>query len=194
MQIRVLDEAGVRRHPIAGLDHDDVAGNDLVGRDSLALAVADHGRFGRCKRHQRSNGALGARLLEEAEQGVEHDDEQDDDRLIGQGGLARILQQPLDHGDDGGDEQDDHQEVLELLDQPRPPGRFRRALELVRTVLLEAPLRLRCGSSRAPGPRPAPRPPPAPARDGARSQECRRARHPRDVDHRPVRSRCRLDF
>ena len=98
--------------------------------------------FGRRERHQRPHRALGARLLEEAEQGVEDDDRQDDDGLVGQGGLARILQQPFDHRDDGGDEQDDHQEVLELLEQPPPPGRFRRALQPVRPVLLEAPLRL----------------------------------------------------
>ncbi len=68
---------------------------------------------------------------------------QDDDRLVGQRGLARILQQPFDHRDDGGDQQDDHQEVLELLEQPLPPRRFRRALELVRSVLLQALLGLR---------------------------------------------------
>jgi hypothetical protein len=83
VKICIFDEAGVRRHSIAGLDHDDVAGNDLLGRDSLALAVANDRCFGRGKSHQRANGALGARLLDETEQGVEYDDEQDDDRLIG---------------------------------------------------------------------------------------------------------------
>ena len=67
---------------------------------------------------------------------------EDDDRLVGQGAFARILQQPFDHRDDDGDEQDDHQEVLELLEQPLPPRRFRRALQLVRSVLIEALLRL----------------------------------------------------
>ena len=118
-----------------------------MGGDALALAVANHRRFGCGKGHQRANRAFGARFLEEAEQGVQHDDEQDDDGLVGQGGLARVLQQPFDHRDDGGDEQDDHQEVLELLDQPCPPGCFRGALELVRTVSLKASLRL--GSAQA---------------------------------------------
>ena len=48
------------------------------------------------KGHQRPHRTLGARFLEKAEQGVQHDDRQDDDRLVGQGALARVLQQPLD--------------------------------------------------------------------------------------------------
>ena len=73
-----------------------------------------------------------------AEHRVEHHDHRDDDRLVGQGGFARILQQPFDHRDDDGDQQDDDQEVLELLEQPLPPRRFGRALELVRAVTVEA--------------------------------------------------------
>ena len=131
----------VRRDLVAGLDQHDVAWDDLVGRDALALAVADHRGFRRGQRHQRAHRFFGARLLEEAQQRIEDDDHQDDDRLVGQRALARILQQPLDHRDDSRDQKDDDEEVLELLEQPLPPRRFRRALEPVRTVLLEAVLR-----------------------------------------------------
>ena len=85
--------------------------------DALALAVADDRRFRRGQRHQRAHRLLGARFLDEAEQGIEHDDRQDDDGLVGQRALARILQQPFDHRDHGGDQQDDDQKVLELLEQ-----------------------------------------------------------------------------
>ena len=105
--------------------------------------------FGGRKGHQRAHRALRPRLLEIAEHGVQHDDRQDDDGLVGQGGFARILQQPLDPRNDRRNQQDDDQEILELLGEPPPPWRFRRALQLVRSVLVETPLRLRRRSSRA---------------------------------------------
>ena len=142
VEIGLLDDAGVGRHPVTGLHQHDIAGHDLVGGDALALAIADHGRFGGGERHQRPHRALGPRLLEEAEQRVEHDDRQDDDGLVGQRGLARVLQQPLDHRDDRGHQQDDDEEILELLEQPLPPRCLRGALQPVRSVLLQTPLRL----------------------------------------------------
>ena len=142
MQIRIFDQARVRRDSISGLDHDDVAGDDLLGGDALTLTVADHRRFRCGQRHQRANGTFRARFLEKAEQRIEYDDEQDDDGFVGKRGLARVLQQPFRHRNDGGHEQDDHQEVLKLLEQPPPPRGFRGALEPVRTMLLEAPVRL----------------------------------------------------
>jgi hypothetical protein len=76
----------------------------------LALAVADTVDSGAASAISARPNVLGPRLLEEAEQRVEHDDAGDDDGFVGQGGLARVLQQPLRHRDDGGHEQDDHQE------------------------------------------------------------------------------------
>ena len=58
--------------------------------------VANDRRFGCSKGHQGAHRVLGPRLLQKAEQGVRDDDRQDDDRLVGQGGLARVLQQPFD--------------------------------------------------------------------------------------------------
>ena len=138
LEIRDFDKPGVGRNLVAGFDLDDVAGNEVMGRDALSLAVADDGRFGRGKCHQRAHRFLGARLLDEAERRVQGDDHQDDDRFVGQGAFARVLQQPLHHGDDDGDQQDDDEDVLELLQQAHPPRRFRRALELVRAICVEA--------------------------------------------------------
>ena len=141
LKIRRFDEPGVGRDLVAGFDQDDVAGNDVMGCDPLSLAVANDGGFRRGQRHQGPHGLLGARLLDEAEHRVQDDDRHDDDRLVGKRGLARVLQQPFDNRDDRRDQQNDHQEILELLQQPLPPRRFRRTLQPVRPVLLEAPPR-----------------------------------------------------
>ena len=142
LQVRNLDDPGVRRDLVAGFHQHDVAGHDLGRRDALALAVTHDCRLGRSQRHQRPHRLFGPRFLDETQHCIQHDDRHDDNRLVGQGGLARVLQQPLDHRDDDGDEQNDHQEVLELLDQPRPPRRFRGALQLIGPVLSQSPLRL----------------------------------------------------
>ena len=146
-QVRRLDQAGIRRDLVAGLDQHDVAGHDLVRRNPQPLAAADHRGFRRGQRHQRTHGFLGARFLDEAQHRIEDDDRENHDRLVGQRGLARILQQPLDHRDHGRDQEDDDEEILELLQQPLPPGRFRRALEPVGTVLLQAALRFGRGEA-----------------------------------------------
>ena len=148
LQVCAFDDAGVGGDLVPGLDQHEVAGNDIVGRDPLALAVADHGGLGRGKGHQCPHRLLGPRLLDIAEQGVQHDDRENDDRLVGQGGLARVLQQPFEHRDGDGDQQDDHQEALELLEQPPPPGRLRRAREPIGPMQVQALLRF--GSAQAP--------------------------------------------
>ena len=99
-----------------------------------ALSIAHDGRFRRGKCHQCPHGLLRARLLDEAERRIQDDDHHDDDRFIGQGGFARILQQPFHHGDHDGNQQDDDKDVVELLQQTHPPRRFRRALQLVRAI------------------------------------------------------------
>ena len=141
-QVGAFDDARVGRDLVAGLDHHDVAGNDVVGRDPPSFAVANHGRFGSGKGHQRPYRLLGPRFLDIAQQGVEHDDRQNDDGLVGQGQLARLLQQPFGHRYGDGDQQDDHQEALELLEQPPPPGRFRSALQPIGPMEVQAPPRL----------------------------------------------------
>ena len=141
-QVGAFDDARIGRDLVAGLDHHDVAGNDVVGRDPPSFAVANHGRFGSGKGHQRPHRLLGPRFLDVAQQGVEHDDRQNDDGFVGQGRLARLLQQPFGHRYGDGDQQDDHQEALELLEQPPPPGRFRGALQPVGPMEVQAPLDL----------------------------------------------------
>ena len=106
-EIGVLDDAGVGRDLVSGFHQDDVAGHDLMGGDALAFPVADHGRFRSRQRHQRAHRTLRPRFLKESQQRVEDHDGRDDDRLIGQGGFARVLQQPFDHRDHDGEQQND---------------------------------------------------------------------------------------
>ena len=141
LKVRHLDEAGIRRNLVAGFDQHDVAGDDVMGRDALPIAVANDRGLRRGQRHQRADRFLRARLLDEPEHRVEDDDRHDDDRFVGQRALARVLQHPFDHRNHNGDQQDDHQEIFELLQQPFPPRRFRRALQPVRAVLLQAIVR-----------------------------------------------------
>ena len=82
---------------------------------------------------QRFERALGAILLHEPEQHGEQHDDRDDH------GLERVAHQP---GQGGRDEQDDHQDVLELVDQRVPGGPARRRDQLVRAVLGQPALRL----------------------------------------------------
>ncbi len=142
LEVGALDDPRVGRDLIASLDQNDVARNDFMGRDALALARANDRRFRSCNVHQCAHRFFGPCLLHEAENGVQGDDRQDDDRLVRERGLARILQQPFDDRNDHGDEQDDDQKIYELIEQATPPGRLRRAFERIRSVECDPPLRL----------------------------------------------------
>ena len=140
VEIGVLDDAGVGRNLVAGLDQHDVAGHDLVRATrwrSPSRITVDSGAASAIRARTEVPRAPPGK----SRAGRSAPRSQDDDRLIGQRAFARVLQQPFDHRDDDGDEQNDDKEILELLEQPLPPGRLGRALELVRTVLLEPPLR-----------------------------------------------------
>ena len=102
-----LGEAEVRRDQPARLEEHDVP-DDEVGRgDVRRRTVTDHPGLRRRHRVQRLDRLLGAERLDHADGRVEHDDDDDGD---GVDGLAH------EAGDDGGrDEQQDH-DVLDLLD------------------------------------------------------------------------------
>ena len=62
-------DAGVCRNLVSGLDQQDVAGNDVVGCDALALAVAHDRGFGAASAI-RARTDFPPAILHEAEQGV----------------------------------------------------------------------------------------------------------------------------
>jgi hypothetical protein len=76
-----VQQACVGEDGVAGLEHDDVAGDQLARLDVPLVAVADHaGRAGR-ERAEREERSLGAALLERANAGVDEDDDEHHHRV-----------------------------------------------------------------------------------------------------------------
>ena len=96
---------------------------------SRLLAVADDLGVGRRHLLQRGQRLLGLRLLHHAEDGVEHDDGHDRNRIDD-------LAQQERH--DGRHDQDDDQEVVELVEQQLEEAGARALRQLVGTVSFKA--------------------------------------------------------
>ena len=135
-----MNQARVGGNGVALFDEDEVAGHDLRRRNALPFAIAHHVRVGRRHLAQCGHRRFRARLLDIAHDGVEQHDGEDRDRFVGQRRFA--LDQPQCAGNRGGDEQQNHQHVLELREE-LPPTRhwlFRR--QLVAAIAFEARPRL----------------------------------------------------
>ena len=111
-------EAPVGRHAVACLQQQDVAGHHVVGSDLVADAVAPHAGLAGQHRLQRGQAALGAVLLVEADERIDHDHGQDHQRVLGAADQR---------GQDRRAEQDQDQDALELREQ-HTPGRACRCL------------------------------------------------------------------
>ena len=70
------DDPAVRGHLVAGGEQHDVADDDLLGRDLRLGTVAAHARGRLHHRLERVHGALGLALLAQADDGVEHGEEE----------------------------------------------------------------------------------------------------------------------
>ena len=141
LQRRRGEHAPVGGHDVAGLDLDDVAGHELLGRQLRERAVAAHARLDDHHLRQRRHGRRRLALLVEAEHGVEQRQQQDHDPG------ARLLDR-VDR-DHAGDQQHDLHRVL-VLAQERVPARLRLRLgELVRPVARQALGRLVARQARA---------------------------------------------
>lgn len=113
------------RDAISRTEHDGVTGHELACRDAHLDPVADGMPDRRCHFAQGLERAFGAELLDEAEKDREQDDHGDHH------GLERVPEQPRN---EGCDEQDDHQDVLELGREGAPRGALRERLQLVRPM------------------------------------------------------------
>ena len=102
-----LAEPSVGRNPVSRPQLNEVARDELAGGHVAFPAGADDGRSRRSQLAQCFHGSLGAVLLDEPEQGREHDDHRDDDRL------RRVAE---NRRQSRADEQDQDQNVLELLE------------------------------------------------------------------------------
>ena len=126
LQLRDLDQAQVGRNLVARLQQHDVAGYQHAGGHHLYFAAAQHGGMGRRQLAQRGHGLVCPPGLHEADDGVEHYDDQDDQRV---GEVA-------DHaGDHGCAQQHQHHEVLELVGQQRQGATPCVVLQFVGAVL-----------------------------------------------------------
>ena len=123
-----LDDPAVGGDVVAGGEQDDVAEDDLLGRDLGLGAVAAHARR---LLHQRLEGvhrALGLALLAQAGHGVEH--REGDQHQAG----APLADDERDHG---GDEQDDLHVGAVLVEEPPPARLALLGGQGVGTVLLQ---------------------------------------------------------
>ena len=127
-----LQDAAVRRHGVAGLEKDDVAGHEVGGGQVGELAVADDLGLRRAHLLQGLERLLRLCLLHDAEHGVDDDDGHDDDDV---GPLGLALDGAGDRRDGGGhDEHDDHR-VGHLLEEALPERGLLLLLQLVGPVL-----------------------------------------------------------
>ena len=134
-----VQQAPVRRNGVALFEQDDVPRHEVGGGDPPALPVPQRGRLGRGHRSQGGDGALGAGLLDVPQDAVQQDDGEDDQGLVGQGGVPLV--DPQGGGDGGGDQQQDDEPVRELGQEATPSGRRGLFRQLVAPVALEALLR-----------------------------------------------------
>ena len=124
-----LDETEVGRHFRAGLQPHDVADDQVRCGHFAARRAADHVRVRSGQRSQRRHCLLGAPLLREAEDGIEHDDRED------RAGLDAFADRK---GDAGGDQQHADHEVGELRDENRRGSARLRLGQRVGSVALQA--------------------------------------------------------
>jgi hypothetical protein len=111
-----LHQSAVRRHVVALFEQYDIAGNELLGvHFHYAAAPQDLDLLWQ-QLLQRGQGALGAVLLPEREDGAD-DDDGDDGLAHLRHALTRVL--PIaDKGERRGDPENDGEEMGELFEQP----------------------------------------------------------------------------
>ena len=130
-----MDQAGIGGNEIAGLQLDDIAGDQVGGVDDALLTVADDAGVGSGQVFQGIQRLFGLALLVHAHDGVEDDDEQDE-RGLEQ--LAPVLFHDHHHkGHDGGGDEDQDHDVLELVDEALQGGFLLLFTETVLAVLTE---------------------------------------------------------
>ncbi len=127
--VAAFSSAPVGGDDVAGLDRDDVARNELLGRNLDELAAAAHLRLDDHHLLQRGDGRGRLPLLVQAEHGVEQRQEEQDE-------AGAELVQRLDAAD-AGDEQDDLHRVAVLAHERAPARLGLGGDESVRAVLLE---------------------------------------------------------
>ncbi len=104
------DQAQIGRHPVAGLQQHDIAPHEVFGRETCPLPATQHIGPRRQHRPDRRHRVLGPAFLDEPDDGIDHDDREDDP------GIDPVLQQRRHHRrrDEGVD-----QHVVEMFQKPK---------------------------------------------------------------------------
>jgi hypothetical protein len=76
-----LDQAGIRRHNVAGFEQQEIAYDDLGGGHHELMAIASDARPRSRHRSKREHGLLGSILLKETDEAVQNDDARDSDGI-----------------------------------------------------------------------------------------------------------------
>jgi hypothetical protein len=122
------DDAPVRRHLVPGGDQDDVADDELLGRDLRLLAAAPHPRGRLHHRLQGVHRALGLALLAQADDRVQQRQQDQQHRR------APLLDRQRH---DGGGDQDDLHIAAVLVEEAPPRGRPLLLGQRVRAVRVQ---------------------------------------------------------
>ena len=134
LQVDGLSEAQVGRDAVARLYLHDVSRHQLARLYDAALPIAHH-LTARCGHAlQGIERPLRLRLLHHADDGIGHEDDQDDERV----GDALAIHIARDARDGRRDEQHDNHEALELRHELLPQCRVLAFLKLVVAILPEA--------------------------------------------------------
>ena len=138
VEIAHVEESGVRRHPVARSQPNDVARDDEPAEDLAPLAVAPDGGGGGHGLAQARGRPLRAVGLDEVERDAQGHHGGDD------GGVGEVADQGRDEAGEEQDQDEGIDEEREELAEVRPPTRPRG---LVRPGLSEAPLGLHGGET-----------------------------------------------
>ena len=111
LQIDCFGQARVSGNLVAGGQNNEIAGHQIARGNALIASIADHGAVRRGHFAQRFDSALGAKLLNEAEDDGEENDNRDRDRLDP---MAQKRRERC------GEQQNDDQDVFELFEEDGP--------------------------------------------------------------------------
>ena len=138
LQGEILQDAPVGHDHVAGLQQDDIAGDDLR-RGNLELGAApQHLGVGRGHGLEALQGFFRLDILHRAQHRVENQHGEDDD------GAFHVARQRRNHG---GDHQNDHQQVFELLQKHLNRGFLLAFGELIAAIPFPAALHLLVGET-----------------------------------------------
>jgi hypothetical protein len=133
VKIDRLEQPCIGRHFVACMQQNHITRDELARRNLDFLAIAYDGHRGRGHLAERFDRAFRPVLLNEAQHHSEEHDHGDGD------GLDALSE---NGGDRRGDQQNDDQDVLELLEKDGPRGDTTRRLQLVRSISSDSTLHL----------------------------------------------------